>query len=479
MRLKTEFALKIQLSGGGQTYYLTDEGWGTKDYRFPVHGSLQDMFWDRDLSTNYVDDYEGNFKITADGTRFGQLTISAHTTFTWRCRERPRSGLPCSSRIATNDVDCKAVVLTSVNLRGKASTSHEDIDICLTDVPFVENADKMFYNGLKIAGKYTSAWSCGGKTDSFLYTILKSVCSRIGFPWKQLSGTIQGENLESLMLLVDKYSGSLFHPREFSLNLLTDELNVTLDQFMPYQELSGTTTESPRIPVITLSEYHSSGENETRVYQSGAGVPMRIRDLSPVELQADSVIEVDRTNVAKSGKVTLQKVLEFVLNAGNVWTKEELKIIEGYILYLGEKIKAGDSDLWKGHSFEDYLDQPVKTGSDVIHNSVTARSFTEEDSPNNDNVASTRLQETGSGYIGDMDNVSDEANTATEGSMLIKGLESWFRNPTYSGVESLDNLIMPVFNTLTKEWQFITVPSGGVNPPVSTGFPFTFPIMLS
>ena len=54
-----EFALKIQLSGGGQTYYLTDEGWGTKDYRFPVHGSLQDMFWDRDLSTNYVDDYEG------------------------------------------------------------------------------------------------------------------------------------------------------------------------------------------------------------------------------------------------------------------------------------------------------------------------------------------------------------------------------------------------------------------------------------
>lgn len=230
-----------------------------------------------------------------------------------------------------------------------------------------------------------------------------------------------------------------------------------------------------------MSEYRSSGENETRVYQNGSGVPMRIRDLSPVELQADSVIEVDRTDVAKSGKATLQKVLEFVLNARNVWTKEELKIIEGYILYLGEKIKAGDSDLWKGHSFEDYLDQPVKTGSDVIHNSVTARSFTEEDSPNNDNVASTRLQETGSGYIGDMDNVSDEANTATEGSMLIKGLESWFPvYPTYSGVESLDNLIMPVFNTLTKEWQFITVPSGGVNPPSpEAAFPYTFPIMLS
>ena len=129
--------------------------------------------------------------------------------------------------------------------------------------------------------------------------------------------------------------------------------------------------------------------------------------------------------------------------------------------------------------FSDYLDQTVKTDSDVLHNSVTAKSLTEE-SPNNDNVASTRLQETGSGYLGDMDNVSDEANTATEGSILIKGQESWSPvYPTYSGVESHDNLIMPVFNTLTKEWQFITVPSGGVNPPVSSGFPCTFPIMLS
>ena len=63
--------------------------------------------------------------------------------------------------------------------------------------------------------------------------------------------------------------------------------------------------------------------------------------------------------------------------------------------------------------FSDYLDQTVKTDSDVLHNSVTAKSLTEEDNPDNDNVASTRLQETGSGYLGDMDNVSDEANTAT------------------------------------------------------------------
>ena len=370
-----EFALKIQLSGGGQTYYLSDEGWGTKDFRFPVHGSLQDMFWDRGISTNYVDDYESNFKITADGfPASGQLTISIYNIYVEMSgTSNVRSSLFLSHVIVTNDYGSGIDV--SVNLAEKASTSHEDVDICLTDVPFVENADKMFYNGLKVAGKYTSSWACGGKTDSFLYTILKSVCSRIGFPRKQLSGTIQGENLESFMLLVDKYSDSLFQTREFSLNLLTDEMNVTLEQFMPYQELSGTATESPRVPGNNTSEYRSSGENETRVYQSGVGVPMRVRDLSPVELQADSVIEVDRANVAKSGKATLQKVLEFVLNNGKVWTEEKLKVVEGYILYLGEKIKAGDSDMWSGHSFDDYLDQAVKGDSDVKFKSVTSTAF--------------------------------------------------------------------------------------------------------
>ncbi len=370
-----EFALKIQLSGGGQVYYLTDEGWGTKDYRFPVHGSLQDMFWDKDLSTNYVDDYEGNFKITADGFPVsGQLTISIYNIYVEMSgTSKVRSSLFLDHVTVTND--CSGGVDVSVNLAEKASTSHEDIDICLTDVPFVENADKIFYNGLKVAGKYTSAWSCGGKTDSFLYTVLKSVCSRIGFPRKQLSGTIQGENLESLMLLVDKYSGSLFYPREFSLNLLTDELNVTLDQFMSYQELSGETIESARVTGGNTSEYRSSGENETRVYQSGAGVPMRIRDLSPVELEVDSVIEIDRTNVAKSGKATLQRLLEFILTTGEVWTEEKLKVVEGYILYLGEKIKSGDSDLWSGHSFDDYMDQAVKRDSDVQFHSFKSSNF--------------------------------------------------------------------------------------------------------
>lgn len=172
------------------------------------------------------------------------------------------------------------------------------------------------------------------------------------------------------------------------------------------------------------------------------------------------------------------------INLSDYWKKTELVKDGLYLKFLDEYIKAkfaDNAELWDGHHFFDYLNQAVKTDSDVIHKTVTAQYFTEEGGPDNETVASSRLKETGNGYIGDMNNVEDEANTAQVGSMLIKGLETWSpMYPTFSEVANHDNLLMPVFNTLTKTWQFITVPSSGVvPPPVGTGFPYTFPITLS
>ena len=172
------------------------------------------------------------------------------------------------------------------------------------------------------------------------------------------------------------------------------------------------------------------------------------------------------------------------------WSKEELKMLDQYLYVLNDKIKAlyadsaGDSELFKGHKWEDYFDKPVKTDSDVIHNSVTAKSLVEEDNPGNENVVSTRLVETGGtvdgGFLGDLGNVSGEADTAEAGSILVKEMDVWSPvYPAFSEVRGYDNLVMPVFNTLTKSWQFIAVPSGGVIPPVTAGFPYTFPIVLS
>ena len=358
-----EFNVHIKLACGSKTHYLTKSGWRTTSEDIVVSSAYQSQhLGDGDMS--WVDSYT-EFKILANGfPDSGKLTIQiSNPVVTTQYR------LYINKVVVTNDVTTGIDV--DVNLNTNASTSYASMDIAFGDTPIVANAKKLFNGILWGNGGFTRTWTNGNKTDSYLYTILKCVCSRIGFPRQQLSGIIQGENLQTFMLTRDKYSNLLFHVKEASLNLLTDEMDCTLEQFMPYSELSGETSESARA-TGNSSEYRSSGDNEVRVYQSGSGVPMRIKDLSPTELQPDSVIEVDRNNAQKSGKATLQKLLEFILSTGDVWTEEELQVVGGYILYLGDKIKAGDSDLWSGHHFSDYLNQSVKTDSDVQFKSVTS-----------------------------------------------------------------------------------------------------------
>ena len=363
------FNITIKLTDGTTTKYLSlEEGWRDAEYSFPrssITKKLQ-MFQRYPFSES---DFE-KLEITADGFPFsGKLEIKFQDTTNLGNVTNHVTNVVVT-HIVSGGIDVEATLVEA------ASENHGEVKIAFGDTPFTENADLLFNNVLHVKnGGFTSEWMIGEKTDSFLYTLLKSTCSRIGFPRRQLTGVIQGRDLHTFMLLSDKYSDTLFHVTSAALNLLADEMDVTLEQFMPYRELSGETIESARVTGGNTSEYRSSGENETRVYQSGAGVPMRIRDLSPVELEVDSVIEIDRTNVAKSGKATLQRLLEFILTTGEVWTEEKLKVVEGYILYLGEKIKSGDSDLWSGHSFDDYMDQAVKRDSDVQFHSFKSSNF--------------------------------------------------------------------------------------------------------
>ena len=63
------------------------------------------------------------------------------------------------------------------------------------------------------------------------------------------------------------------------------------------------------------------------------------------------------------------------------WSKEELKMLDQYLYVLNDKIKAlyadsaGDSELFKGHKWEDYFDQPLRTFDPVKFNSVTSTDF--------------------------------------------------------------------------------------------------------
>lgn len=63
------------------------------------------------------------------------------------------------------------------------------------------------------------------------------------------------------------------------------------------------------------------------------------------------------------------------------WSKEELVVLDQYLYILKDKVKAlyadsaGDSELFKGHKWEDYFDQPVRTFDPVKFNSVTSPLF--------------------------------------------------------------------------------------------------------
>ncbi len=63
------------------------------------------------------------------------------------------------------------------------------------------------------------------------------------------------------------------------------------------------------------------------------------------------------------------------------WSKEELVVLDQYLYILKDKVKAlyadsaGDSELFKGHKWEDYFDQPVRTTDPVKFNSVTSTDF--------------------------------------------------------------------------------------------------------
>lgn len=88
------------------------------------------------------------------------------------------------------------------------------------------------------------------------------------------------------------------------------------------------------------------------------------------------IINYVADNSVPGGGATLDK---------KYWTKEELKFLNQYITIFEEKIKAcyadksGDSELWDGHKFIDYIDQSLLAISDVQFKSVIANFLRSKD----------------------------------------------------------------------------------------------------
>ncbi|WP_065218070.1 MULTISPECIES: hypothetical protein [Butyricimonas] len=96
------------------------------------------------------------------------------------------------------------------------------------------------------------------------------------------------------------------------------------------------------------------------------------------------------TNEAVGG--LLLDIINFILSYGGgggeggkpdarYWNKDELNTLDQYLYVLGDKIKAlyaddaGDSELFDGHNWSDYFDQPLRTFDDVKFKSLQSTEF--------------------------------------------------------------------------------------------------------
>lgn len=395
MRTGRSFRLEIFITdSGGTRHYLSAEGWGTKETYIEVRGDVQN----------------GKLRIT-DGVNYDYIPASFET-FRINLERIPYSGemafrivnpykyytvpgtpalddyndmnIICLKEfVFTSDVDGNPDV--NVLLNPEASTSAPSLKVGFVDAPFTENARGIFKNILMTSGGFTSEWYCRGSgLDSFANIALQDMSSRIGVPSFCLHGVIHATDFD---LLSDKYSGRKLYLKEYSYDLMEEEIDCTLCELLPFNAgIDGEITQSPRSSNKSKTETRASGETEYRSYGGTISTPKMIRELVSMpddQLSEGCLLEVDDRMSVSSKRVTVGGLTDLsykrVLQSGVFWTKEEMNCTDGYLEVQGEKIKAGDSDKWNAHEFDDFLDQPVRKTDSVQFKQVTADKITTDE----------------------------------------------------------------------------------------------------
>lgn len=389
------FRLEIFITdSGGTRHYLSAEGWGTKKTYIEVRGDVQN----------------GKLRIT-DGVNYDYIPASFET-FRINLERIPYSGemafrivnpykyytvpgtpalddyndmnIICLKEfVFTSDVDGNPDV--NVLLNPEASTSAPSLKVGFVDAPFTENARGIFKNILMTSGGFTSEWYCRGSgLDSFANIALQDMSSRIGVPSFCLHGVIHATDFD---LLSDKYSGRKLYLKEYSYDLMEEEIDCTLCELLPFNAgIDGEITQSPRSSNKSKTETRASGETEYRSYGGTISTPKMIRELVSMpddQLSEGCLLEVDDRMSVSSKRVAVGGLTDLsykrVLQSGVFWTKEEMNCTDGYLEVQGEKIKAGDSDKWNAHEFDDFLDQPARKTDSVQFKQVTADKITTDE----------------------------------------------------------------------------------------------------
>ncbi|MFR3329697.1 MAG: hypothetical protein ACLTSL_06010 [Odoribacter splanchnicus] len=389
------FRLEIFITdSGGTRHYLSAEGWGTKETYIEVRGDVQNgklRITDR-VNYDYIPASFETFRINLERIPYsGEMAFRIVNPYKYyvvpgtpALDDYNDMNIICLKEfVFTSDVDGNPDV--NVLLNPEASTSAPSLKVGFVDAPFTENARGIFKNILMTSGGFTSEWHCRGSgLDSFANIALQDMSSRIGVPSFCLHGVIHATDFD---LLSDKYSGRKLYLKEYSYDLMEEEIDCTLCELLPFNAgIDGEITQSPRSSNKSKTETRASGETEYRSYGGTISTPKMIRELASMpddQLSENCLLEVDDRMAVSSKKVTVGGLMDLsfdqILQSGAFWTKEEMSHTGGYLEVQGEKIKAGDSDKWNAHEFDDFLDQPVRKIDSVQFKQVTADNITTDE----------------------------------------------------------------------------------------------------
>lgn len=378
----------IMTQANGVKYYLSREGWKTGESVIDIKGTVQngDIYKTDRTHYNFVPSSYETFRINFNELPYsGKLSVCIKNPYVYKPYNQTSGGVALGDWENLNLIGIKKFIITNnvdgnpdinVLLNSKASTSANSIKISFLDTPFPENARKVFKNILRTTNGFTSEWHCrGSENDSFVNIALQDIASRIGPSLFSLKGAIQDAGFD---LLLDKYSGKKLYLKEYSHDLLEEEIDCTLCEFVQFNTgRGGEVTQSPRSSNKSKTETRASGEKEYRSYGGTNTSPKMIRELEAIQdgnLSASCLLEIDNGIAPTSKKVAIDKLID--LFTETFWTKEELEYLNGYLTVLKKKIKAGDSDLWDTHMFDDFLDQPVRKEDNVQFKKVTTDEIT-------------------------------------------------------------------------------------------------------
>lgn len=179
------------------------------------------------------------------------------------------------------------------------------------------------------------------------------------------------------------------------------------------------------------------------------------------------VIRTDKDNIKEiGGGVDLIKTNDDTPPSNeNVYSAK--RALEEHVSKLNDDTAAGLLTLLKGLVAKGLIE--ANAGLVVRKQELTEASLMSLIEEGEDSLVE-ELSTSGSNTIGELDNVSLEADTAPNGSILVKEEDIWSPVPPIaSEFTDYDNMLMPVFHKVLGKWVFISVSSisGGVTPPVS------------